>query len=85
VSGRVQGVAFRYYTLQSAQDLALAGWVRNLRDGRVEVEFEGKPEAVRAMEAWLRRGPPSAVVRDVELTELAPRGEKGFEIRDTQA
>ena len=80
VRGRVQGVAFRYYTVQRAQDLGLAGWVRNLSDGRVEVEFEGEPDSVRAMEEWLQRGPPSAVVKDVLLNEIEPVGRRRFEV-----
>ena len=47
-SGRVQGVGFRYTTLQVAKEFEVAGWVRNLPDGRVQVEAEGTPETVKA-------------------------------------
>jgi len=82
ISGRVQGVFFRAYTHEEAQSLGLAGWVRNLRDGRVEAVFEGEEEKIRDMLKWCHKGPPSAHVTDVEESWLEPKGEfQGFEIR----
>ena len=82
ISGRVQGVNFRYYTRQRAQSLGLTGWVRNLRDGRVEAVFEGERERVERMLEWCAHGPPAAHVEGVETHWEAPSGEfSGFRIR----
>lgn len=67
ISGRVQGVNYRYYTRQQANQLGLIGWVRNMIDGRVEAIFQGEQEQVERMLEWCRRGPPSAKVSDVEV------------------
>jgi acylphosphatase len=77
VSGIVQGVAFRAYTVDEARRLGLAGWVRNLPDGRVELEAEGERRAVEALAAWCRRGPPAAQVDDVAATWKAFAGDLG--------
>ncbi|MGQ9590473.1 MAG: acylphosphatase [Planctomycetota bacterium] len=82
VSGRVQGVAYRFSAEDEADRLGLAGWVRNLPDGRVEVVAEGPPEKVEAFVEWCRRGPPLARVTSVEVEDLEPAGElRGFTIR----
>lgn len=62
ISGRVQGVGYRYATQQKAHQLGLAGWVRNLADGRVEAIFEGDPDALAAIAQWCAQGPPPAIV-----------------------
>jgi acylphosphatase len=66
VSGLVQGVFFRGATVDEARRLRVAGWVRNLSDGRVEVEAEGGRAALEALVAFCRRGPPAARVEGVE-------------------
>jgi acylphosphatase len=82
ISGRVQGVSFRYYTMEEARRRNLTGWVRNLWDGRVEAVFEGEPDQVEAMLAWCGHGPGSASVSDVKVTQGAPTGEfENFRIR----
>jgi acylphosphatase len=81
VSGLVQGVYFRESTRRAALDRNTAGWVRNLPDHRVEAVFEGEPEAVESMIAWVRVGPPRAAVDDVETTYERPEGLLGFNIR----
>ncbi len=81
VSGRVQGVFFRATCAARARELGVAGWVRNLPDGRVEAAFEGEDAAVDAMVAWCREGPPYARVEHVEVTPEEPLGEAGFRIR----
>jgi acylphosphatase len=82
VSGLVQGVAFRAYTAEEARRLRVAGWVRNLPDGRVEIEAEGERAALEALVGWCRSGPPSARVEDVEASWGPHRGELGpFGIR----
>ncbi len=70
VSGRVQGVGFRYFARRTATRLGLAGWVRNLPDGRVEALAEGNPEALRRFEEELRSGPTLASVREVRVYEV---------------
>ncbi len=77
VSGLVQGVAFRAYTVDEARRLGVAGWVRNLADGRVEVEAEGDRRALEALVAWCRRGPPAAQVDDVEVVWRPFAGDLG--------
>lgn len=82
VSGMVQGVSFRYYTLQAAAHLSITGWVRNLPDGRVEAVFEGEQGDVDRMLAWCHEGPRSARVEHVEILPVAYSGEyEGFRIR----
>lgn len=68
VRGRVQGVFFRYTTQLEATSRGVTGWVRNLRDGRVEAVFEGEREDVEAMVAFCRRGPDGARVTGVRVT-----------------
>lgn len=66
VSGRVQGVWFRGWSVEQATSLGLDGWVRNRRDGSVELVVRGRPAAVREMAALCWRGPPAARVDQVE-------------------
>jgi acylphosphatase len=81
VSGRVQGVWFRDACRSEARRMGVHGWVRNLRDGRVEAAFEGEPDAVNEMANWCQHGPPHAEVAAVEIVDEAPVGESGFRIR----
>ncbi|PIQ26081.1 acylphosphatase [bacterium (Candidatus Blackallbacteria) CG17_big_fil_post_rev_8_21_14_2_50_48_46] len=70
IQGWVQGVWFRHNTHVQAQALGeLAGWVRNLPDGRVEVKVQGLPEKVEALVAWCHQGPPLARVEKLEQIE----------------
>ncbi|MGB1288548.1 MAG: acylphosphatase [Aggregatilineales bacterium] len=68
VSGRVQGVSFRYYTVQAAEKLYLTGWVRNNRDRTVEVMAEGNRDNLEQFLAFLHEGSPHANVSDVQST-----------------
>jgi acylphosphatase len=81
VTGRVQGVFFRAEARSRADSLGVAGWIRNAPDGSVEAVFEGEPERVDSMVDWCRRGPPGAVVEDVEVVTEEPAGEQGFSVR----
>ena len=81
VSGRVQGVAFRAATQSQARAGAVAGWVRNLPDGRVEAVFEGEATAVEALVAWCREGPRWARVDDVAVRDEPPEGLPDFRVR----
>jgi acylphosphatase len=79
ISGRVQGVGFRYHMIRVARELGITGWVRNRRDGSVEAMVAGAPDAVGKIIAWTRRGPGHAVVTAVEISE----GNGSFERFDT--
>jgi len=67
IEGRVQGVFFRAATRDEARARGLAGWVRNLPDGRVEALFEGDKRVLEGMLAWCHIGPPYAYVDRVEI------------------
>ncbi len=81
VSGKVQGVWYRANTQKQADRRGLAGWVRNLSDGRVEAVFEGSEQAVEDMIQWCHTGSPMAHVDDVEVEWEKPRNIEGFEIK----
>lgn len=83
ITGRVQGVGFRFYMQRKVRELGLTGWVRNCRDGSVEAVIQGTSEAVETMIAWARRGPPSAVVAEVRVTD-ASGDFTTFEARPTE-
>lgn len=81
VSGHVQGVGFRYFTLMTGQRLQLTGWVRNLADGGVETLAEGPKEDLISFLEALWEGPGGAHVRDVRTQWLPATGEfSGFRI-----
>jgi acylphosphatase len=67
IEGRVQGVFFRVATKDKADELDLGGWVRNLRDGRVEVYAVGGEDRLKAFHDWLHQGPPHAHVDAVQV------------------
>ena len=67
ISGKVQGVGFRYWTREEARALGITGFVRNLSDGRVEALFEGDTKSVERMLDLLKMGPPHARVQDIEV------------------
>jgi acylphosphatase len=81
ITGRVQGVGYRYFALVEAQALGVAGFAKNLSDGSVEVVAEGPAEAVSAFEVRLREGPAFARVEVVDREQIATRGDQGFHIR----
>jgi acylphosphatase len=81
VTGRVQGVSFRWYTQEQAHGLGVTGWVRNEPDGSVLVHAEGEDDAVDALVTWCRTGPSMARVTDVAMREAAPLGATSFETR----
>ena len=82
VSGKVQGVGFRYFAEERANSLGLAGYARNLPDGRVEIEVEGEKEKIDAFLDRVREGPPRSNVTSVDVT-WGPATSKraGFSIR----
>jgi acylphosphatase len=81
ISGQVQGVNFRAACQRTARQHGVAGWVRNLADGRVEAVFEGRPGDVEHLLDWARRGPRLAVVSGVAVHAGEPEGLATFEIR----
>ncbi|WP_299181558.1 acylphosphatase [uncultured Neptuniibacter sp.] len=82
ISGRVQGVWYRQSAKEKAESLAIAGWVRNLEDGRVELIAAGEQLAVRQLEAWLSQGPELANVIDVSSSIIEkPDIPQLFEVR----
>ena len=84
VSGRVQGVGFRYFVRSTAQSLGVGGWVRNLRDGRVELVAEGYIAQLRDLLSQLHRGPSGSDVKDIEERWVDATGEfKDFGVKAT--
>jgi acylphosphatase len=81
VSGRVQGVFYRDTCRRVARQLGVAGWVRNLGDGRVEAVFEGDAENVGRMVTWAHHGPSHASVTAVDVHDEPLEGLGAFEIR----
>jgi acylphosphatase len=82
VHGRVQGVSFRYYTIQAANRLGLTGWVANRWDGTVEAVAEGPRDKLGELLTFLHRGPTSAWVEGVDANWQAPTGEfQDFKVR----
>ena len=77
ISGRVQGVGFRYFAEAAATREGVHGWVRNLPDGRVEAAAEGESEAIERFERAIGHGPPGARVERVDVDEAVPS------VRDT--
>jgi acylphosphatase len=74
ISGQVQGVNFRAACQRMARQRGVAGWVRNLDDGRVEAVFEGPARDVQHLLDWVRHGPRLAVVADVTVQAERPEG-----------
>ncbi len=85
ISGRVQGVGFRYFVQSAAVRESMSGWVRNLDDGRVEAAAAGETEAMERFERAIRQGPPAARVDRVLVDDSFPMGaaesQAGFHIR----
>lgn len=73
IEGLVQGVGFRYFMQRSARTLGVTGWVRNRMDGSVEAVVQGSAEAVAAIIERARRGPPSAHVTDIKISDADGR------------
>ena len=79
ISGRVQGVAFRWATQRAAEERSVTGWVRNLPDGRVEAVVEGPRQQVNDLVDWCRQGPSAARVDSLDIQWEDYAGEKqGF-------
>lgn len=83
ISGRVQGVGYRYNMCVEAQRLGVAGWVRNRADGSVEAFIEGPPALMTALVVWAKRGPPGARVDKVETSAAQDTGALDFVQKNT--
>ena len=83
IHGRVQGVFYRGWSVETARGLGLTGWVRNRRDGTVEMVMSGPDAAVEAMIARCREGPPAARVDRIDVTESGEEAQAAFEARPT--
>ncbi len=82
ISGRVQGVGYRYSAHNYAQDLDLVGWVKNRIDGKVEMIAEGDKIILEQLLTWLKQGPRFADVTNIEVTQQSATGEfTDFNIR----
>ena len=75
IEGIVQGVFFRASTIEESSKLGLTGWVMNCSDGRVEAVFEGEIDKVEKIVEWCKKGPPGAVVSNVETVLERATGE----------
>ena len=80
-SGRVQAVGFRYRAMHAARSLGLTGWVRNCRDGTVEMEAQGNPEEIRRMVVMIADS-RYIEIEDVRVREIPMETESGFRIRE---
>jgi acylphosphatase len=84
IEGRVQGVGYRWWASGEARQLGLTGWVRNRRDGAVELTAFGRPAALDALASACAQGPHGASVSRVVRSEAPDDGSRGFEQRPTQ-
>ena len=75
ISGRVQGVFYRYSTKQKAEQLGIKGWVRNLSNGNVEALLEGDEKNINEMISWCKKGPEHSDVTNIELISEKPINE----------
>jgi acylphosphatase len=83
IEGRVQGVGYRWWSVEAAQGLGLAGWARNRADGSVEILAIGAPDAVSALERACAAGPAAARVTAVHRSPAEDDGSEGFRQRET--
>ena len=82
IGGRVQGVGFRYFAKQKADELRITGWVRNTPDGKVEIEAEGEPQSIDNYMDWLKIGPSRALISTFSASPFEPsRNYRDFTIR----
>ena len=80
LSGRVQGVGFRYFAQRAATQLGVVGWVRNCPDGTVEAVAQGSEEALQALRRHLQQGPSWSKVRRIDETDAEPGTFTAFSI-----
>lgn len=82
ISGRVQGVGFRYFIRRNAEALGVNGWVRNLPDGRVEAVFDGNADLVNELIERCKKGPSASFVKEIKAESITEDGTySGFKTR----
>ncbi len=81
ISGKVQGVSFRFHAHEEATKRNITGWVRNLTDGRVEMFLSGDEKEVQNMLKWVQKGPPAAKVDKVDVSDSKEAPAPGFFIK----
>lgn len=82
ITGRVQGVGFRYFALDKAEELQITGWVRNTYDGKVEMEACGETSNLDTFIDWMKMGPARAIIQTFLLSDIAPpRNFTNFTVR----
>jgi len=78
LAGRVQGVGFRYFVFRVAQSFGVLGWVKNLKNGMVEIHAQGDTETLMLFEAEIRSGPPFAIVENIQEDDIQIEDFKDF-------
>jgi acylphosphatase len=78
LAGRVQGVGFRYFVFRIAQSFGVLGWVKNLKNGMVEIHAQGDMETLMLFEAEIRSGPPFAIVENIQEDDIQIEDFKNF-------
>jgi acylphosphatase len=81
VYGKVQGVGFRYSTLQKANELGITGFVKNRSDGSVYIEADGEPETIDKFVIWCKQGPSWSRVDDIKVVDIPFNNYKNFAIK----
>lgn len=86
VTGKVQGVGFRQFTKKIAKRRGLQGWVRNLKDKRVEIQVQGNSEEVQGLINEIKKGPPGSKVDHLEIQDLKESDfDESFVVRESEA
>ncbi|HET6558819.1 MAG TPA: acylphosphatase [Prolixibacteraceae bacterium] len=73
ITGRVQGVGFRYFALDKAEELQITGWVRNTYDGKVEMEACGEAKNLETFIDWMKMGPARAIIHTFSVNDVSPQ------------
>jgi acylphosphatase len=72
ISGRVQGVGFRYFARHKAEEFNIVGWVKNTPDGKVEIEASGENQNLNTFIDWMKIGPARAIIRTFSISDISP-------------
>ncbi|HEY3369201.1 MAG TPA: acylphosphatase [Prolixibacteraceae bacterium] len=72
ITGRVQGVGFRYFAQYKAEELDIRGWVQNTPDGNLEIEALGEAEHINTFVDWMKIGPARAIIQNFAVSDISP-------------